>query len=278
MGLYDLPANIDYILDITGLESIGYVGHSEGTIQGFAGFSMLPELESKVNVFIALAPVAYVDHQSSTFVKIMTALHFDTTLAFFGAKEFMAKSWFVKKLGQAFCDGGWLTSSCENVIFALTGKNPERSHNFNASRIDVYSAHTPAGTSTQNMVHWGQLIRNGNFGMFDYGSAKNLEKYGQSTAPDFDLGKVKVPTALFSGGYDDLADKEDFYRLVSELPRSSIIYQNYQEQYVHSSIDYLTIPLSYAHLDFVWGMDCNEKIYPHVTRLLREYSPNAVTK
>ena len=32
MGIYDLPAEINYILNATSETSIGYVGHSEGTI------------------------------------------------------------------------------------------------------------------------------------------------------------------------------------------------------------------------------------------------------
>jgi hypothetical protein len=31
MGLYDVPAEIDYILNVTGYEKLSYIGHSEGT-------------------------------------------------------------------------------------------------------------------------------------------------------------------------------------------------------------------------------------------------------
>ena len=59
MGTKDLPAFIDFVLDRTGLESISYVGHSEGTTQFFLGASLMPEYFSeKINLSILLAPVA----------------------------------------------------------------------------------------------------------------------------------------------------------------------------------------------------------------------------
>ena len=38
----------------------------------------------------------------------------------------------------------------------------------NVSRIPVYLADYPAGTSTQNILHWAQLARFGEHRMFDY--------------------------------------------------------------------------------------------------------------
>ena len=59
MGTKDLPTFIDFVLDTTGLESISYVGHSEGTTQFFLGASLMPEYFSeKINLSILLAPVA----------------------------------------------------------------------------------------------------------------------------------------------------------------------------------------------------------------------------
>ena len=58
MGTKDLPAFIDFILETTGLESISYVGHSEGTNQFFLGASLMPEyFTEKINLSIMLAPV-----------------------------------------------------------------------------------------------------------------------------------------------------------------------------------------------------------------------------
>ncbi len=48
MAKYDLPANVDFVLQATGLSTVSYVGHSQGTTQAFAGFSLDAELQSKV--------------------------------------------------------------------------------------------------------------------------------------------------------------------------------------------------------------------------------------
>ncbi|XP_046573425.1 gastric triacylglycerol lipase-like [Haliotis rubra] len=65
MAKYDLPAMIDYIVRTTGQPQIHYVGHSQGTLIGFAGFSQNKTLGRLVKTFIALAPVATVGHIKS---------------------------------------------------------------------------------------------------------------------------------------------------------------------------------------------------------------------
>ena len=64
MGIFDVPAEIDYILDNTGFDKIAsYIGHSEGTTQFFIGSSMKPEyFKDKVSLFIGLAPIVRLDH------------------------------------------------------------------------------------------------------------------------------------------------------------------------------------------------------------------------
>ena len=48
MAKYDLPASIDYALMFSGQEQLYYVGHSQGSTIGFAGFSQNKQLASKV--------------------------------------------------------------------------------------------------------------------------------------------------------------------------------------------------------------------------------------
>ena len=59
---YDLPAMINYVLKETQEQKLTYIGYSQGSVMGFAGFSTQPKLAAKVKLFIALAPVARVSH------------------------------------------------------------------------------------------------------------------------------------------------------------------------------------------------------------------------
>ena len=61
MARYDLPATINTILNVTGANTLSYVGHSQGTEIMFARLSEDPDLAARVRLFVALAPVAYLD-------------------------------------------------------------------------------------------------------------------------------------------------------------------------------------------------------------------------
>ena len=71
MGLYDVPAFIDFILKTTeGKNKIGklaaYIGQSEGTTQFFIGASLKPDYyKEKVNLFVAMAPIVRLDHSQN---------------------------------------------------------------------------------------------------------------------------------------------------------------------------------------------------------------------
>lgn len=60
MGTIDVPTFIDFILAKTDIETISYVGHSEGTTQMFMGASLMPDyFKERVNVFVAMAPPVF---------------------------------------------------------------------------------------------------------------------------------------------------------------------------------------------------------------------------
>jgi lysosomal acid lipase/cholesteryl ester hydrolase len=44
------------VLDTTKAKSLSYIGFSQGTAQAFAALSIHPQLNEKVDLFIALAP------------------------------------------------------------------------------------------------------------------------------------------------------------------------------------------------------------------------------
>lgn len=65
MGKYDIPAMIDYILAFTNQEQLFYVGHSQGTLVLFSQLGQNPKLASQIKLFLAMGPVATVEHIKS---------------------------------------------------------------------------------------------------------------------------------------------------------------------------------------------------------------------
>ena len=61
MALIDLPAIIDYVIDKTNHQSIGYIGHSQGNFIMLALLSAKPEYSQKIRPYISLSPVFYTE-------------------------------------------------------------------------------------------------------------------------------------------------------------------------------------------------------------------------
>ena len=65
MGLYDVSAGIDYILERTGFTKVNYVAHSMGNSMMLALLSLKPEYNQKLNYMISLAPAIFMTHTAS---------------------------------------------------------------------------------------------------------------------------------------------------------------------------------------------------------------------
>ena len=63
----DLPAMLNYVMKVTGQDELFYVGHSQGTAMGFAGFTFNQSLARHIKAFFALAPVATVKYIKGLF-------------------------------------------------------------------------------------------------------------------------------------------------------------------------------------------------------------------
>lgn len=253
MANIDLPTQINYVLGYTGQKELFYVGHSEGTTQAFAGFQNTT-LASKIKLFVALAPVATVGHCTSDFIQTLAFLNVDTFLEAIGWPRFLVQHCWLDNLLDAICDvdNGEI---CQISMCVLAGCNPS---NINATRYDVYMQLDPAGTSVQNMNHWGQMVREDTFCYYRYLTRhENEQKYGSADPPCYDLSQMAAPVAIFSGGKDKLADPTDVAYLLSQLNPSLVKYS--------TEIDY------YEHMDFVWGMDAYQVLYPQILSLFEQY-------
>jgi pimeloyl-ACP methyl ester carboxylesterase len=256
MALYDFPDMVNYVINQTGFENIGYVGHSEGTMQVFAGLSYNPSLSSKINSFVALGPVAEVGHITNEIMRALAALDVALIFEIFGVKEFLPSSALLNELFSGVCrDTPFL---CDDIIELLCGK-----HNgaFNNSRMQVVGANEPGGTSVQNVAHFSQGVRKKDFAMFDYGTREeNMKHYNQPTPPSYNLTNFpskSVPVSLFYGTADELADPTDVAWLIGNLPMPPV---------------YAIELKDYAHLDYVWDYTAAQVFYPTIVSLLNNGS------
>ena len=60
MGNKDIPASLNYVLSVTGQDKLVYIGHSLGGALFFVAMTQHPELNSKIDVMIGMAPASAV--------------------------------------------------------------------------------------------------------------------------------------------------------------------------------------------------------------------------
>ncbi len=157
MALYDVPAMIDYVTEFTSSKSTSWVGHSEGTIQMFAAGTITEQFDhvksalSKLDLFVALAPVAYVKNLESKDLQFLARTNILDRMYKRGIYEFLAYG-PLSEVAPRICQR--TPEFCH--VFLRTICGPTK--NLNDSRIQVYVSETPAGTSTMNMYHWMQVM------------------------------------------------------------------------------------------------------------------------
>lgn len=95
---------------------------------------------------------------------------------------------------------------------------------------------------------------------------------------------MKVPTALFSGGQDTLADPKDVAVLLTQVSPVETLQtlrgaDPRQHQASGRSLVCVQVPQlvfhqhirHWEHLDFIWGLDAPEVLFPNILELLHKY-------
>lgn len=76
MGQYDIPASIDYVLNITGQEKLAaYFGYSLGCSVFFMGATQHPRLNTQVEMMVGLGPTVSVAHLNNYFRYMAPFVH-----------------------------------------------------------------------------------------------------------------------------------------------------------------------------------------------------------
>ena len=248
-AFHDIPDSIDYILATTSQPSLSYIGFSQGTAQAFATLSIHPTLNDKIDVFIALAPAMSPAGLRNGIVDSLIKASPEVLFLAFGRRSILSSAtmWqsilyppiFVRILDMSLL-----------FLFNWSGRNISL-HQKLAAYPHLYSF-----TSTKSVVHWFQIIRNKSFQMYDddvqtplgLGASDRYYKVAK-----FPTRNIKTPIVLVYGGSDSLVD---ITVMLKELPRHTIARE---------------IP-HFEHLDFLWGQEVDNLVFPYVFEALAAYS------
>ncbi|OAP61232.1 hypothetical protein AYL99_03433 [Fonsecaea erecta] len=253
-AFHDIPNTIDYILSTTSQPSLSYIGFSQGTAQAFATLSIHPQLNEKVNLFIALAPAMSPAGLSNGIVDALVKTNPHLLFLAFGRKSILSSAtmWQSILYPPIFVR---LIDMSLSFLFAWYGRNISVQQ-----KLAAYP-HLYSFTSTKSVVHWFQIIRNKSFQMYDDDSS-NRFSIGASNryykVAKFPTRNIKTPIVLVYGGSDSLVDIRVMLR---ELPRHTIATE---------------IP-HFEHLDFLWAQEVHTLVFPHVLEALSYYAQGGTT-
>jgi lysosomal acid lipase/cholesteryl ester hydrolase len=256
MVKYDLDAMFNKIEEVTGQHKIYYMGHSQGTLIMFGKLASDPDFSDRVKRFFALAPVARVKNIEGLlqFLADFIYPYFPEIFDILGDGEFFPNNWFMKLVSKYVCSNTVGELLCDNIIFLIAG--PELG-SLNKTRTSVYTSHAPAGTSTENILHWTQMVVSGKMQMYDFRDRKkNQQHYGQTIPPDYDLTNVRGKIHLFTSKEDYLADVKDVEEfLIPNLNPTTVV-----EHRVFEDL---------SHIDFVWATSMTSAVYQPILETIR---------
>ncbi|KPJ03002.1 Lipase 1 [Papilio xuthus] len=257
-GYYDIPASLNYILSYTKSDKINYIGYSQGGSTFFIMNSERPEYNDKIGVGILLEPGSKHTYTRSQLFRWLG----DTyqlalpTLYQAGLYEALPLGGFVQEAASFLCkDYALADFACKVALGLIDSFHPG---SIKTETVRVLFGHFPAGTSVKNMAWYGQALNVDEFQNFDYGATGNLQQYGTSQPPVFNLSLVEVPVVVIHGRHDYLTSPADVEWVTSKLP-------NVLEQF------YVEDPM-WNHFDITYSQFTGRSILGKIKEYLDEFS------
>jgi lysosomal acid lipase/cholesteryl ester hydrolase len=217
----DFRAVLNYVYENTNQKVI-VIAHSQGSTQTFAALSSYPELNGKVEKFMALGPVAFMTGFDSNdlyyfgathnFLHVLNTLHIHKIL-----EHKLNNNWMDDIVVKMFCGSTHLI--CDYLISKVCDKDPSK---IDTKEMAVFLQHNPSRSNVKSLEHYAQMITNftGALRKFDYGAKENMARYGTAIPPAYDLSKIDVKVYMYYGDNDLLTTLKNIELLKATLKSS----------------------------------------------------------
>lgn len=242
MAAYDQPALWDFILGQTKQAQLTYIGHSQGTTQMFAAMSHFGDFfRPKMKGCILIAPVTRVQNMLSPWCQKMKA---DQKAFDF----FQSQGPEIMKNAAAATVTGQVTAKLTAGVSDLITANGSDADPTKISKIGAFNNNKffPSGSCFRQVHHFHQLLNNGGFRKFDFGSKEaNMEKYGQETPPEYNLGDVNGFNITLVCGTNDLMASPGDYTWTRDQLKDKNKVEFWEYELGHTS---LVTPVDKTHI------------------------------
>ncbi|XP_070382694.1 lipase member M-like [Dermacentor albipictus] len=234
VGLLDLPALVDYVLDHTGWPQLFLVGFSQGSAAAWAMLADKPHYNNKASAIVANQGRLLVRPQwlrRATYAMCESPLRYVCALPtffFFGVNLNQLNQMRLLMAWVQYCNK--LTTHAYELLHLHPEHWTETERKYlggereTQSRLAVYTSHLPSGASK-----------------------RNVEQFAQVDSPAYDFSKIRAPVALFSAHKDFFANPDDVSTLRQSLP--------------NVVLDYIVPDLEFSHMDFILGTEAAAFVY-----------------
>ncbi|XP_026764551.2 lipase 3-like [Galleria mellonella] len=255
-GNFDIPATIDYIIQVTKHKKLSYIGHSQGTTDFFAMASLKPEYNEKIRVSIQLAPVAWMTNIFNPILKVISpATHLlKIFLDSSGNSELLSENHLIQLMFEMLCQVV-SKSFCISTLHATTGYEDG---SIPTKTLVLAFSHVLSGTSSKSLAHFGQVIKSKHFQRYDEGTKGNVKRYGTPTPPKYNVSLITSPVVLICAENDWVSSLKDIDILSSKL-------SNLVEKYV--------VPEpKWSHHNHVWSTKLPNYVFPKIIEYLDKFN------
>ena len=127
MGLFDLPATIDKILETTKVKKMDYIGHSQGLTTFLCLTSLRPEYQKFFRTVIGFSPIAFLSHIHNSALRILSSNveRLESVLDRLKIYEITPSNGLRASLAKILCSEKSFTQDfCANLLFVAVGPGP----------------------------------------------------------------------------------------------------------------------------------------------------------